>query len=52
MTGFFRPLVPPLERIENYCQTIYENQKEKQKKSGRVLGCAFASVACELSTQD
>src|ERR1700733_2016178 len=27
----FSPLVPPLERIENYCQTIYENQKEKQK---------------------
>jgi TetR/AcrR family transcriptional repressor of nem operon len=48
----FSPLVPPLERIENYCRTIYENQKEKQKKSGRVLGCPFASVACELSTQD
>jgi TetR/AcrR family transcriptional regulator, transcriptional repressor for nem operon len=48
----FSPLVPPLERIENYCQTIYENQREKQKKAGRVLGCPFASVACELSTQD
>lgn len=48
----FSPLVPPLERIENYCRTIYEGQKEKQKKTGRVLGCPFASVACELSTQD
>lgn len=48
----FSPLVPPLERIGNYCQTIYEGQKEKQKKTGRVLGCPFASVACELSTQD
>ena len=48
----FSPLVPPLQRIENYCRTIYEGQKEKQKKTGRVLGCPFASVACELSTQD
>ena len=28
----FSPLVPPLERIENYCQMVYEGQKEKQQK--------------------
>ena len=48
----FSPLVPPLERIENYCKAIYEGQKEKKAKTGRVLGCPFASVGCELSTQD
>lgn len=48
----FSPMVPPLERIENYCNGIYEGQKEKLKKAGRVLGCPFSSVACELSTQD
>ena len=48
----FSPLVPPLERIQNYCQVVYENQKAKFKKTGRVLGCPFASVGCELSTQD
>lgn len=48
----FSPLVPPLERIENYCRGVYEGQKEKQQKTGRVLGCPFASVGCELSTQD
>jgi TetR/AcrR family transcriptional regulator, transcriptional repressor for nem operon len=48
----FSPQVPPLERIENFCQHIYENQKEKKAKTGRVLGCPFASVGCELSTQD
>jgi TetR/AcrR family transcriptional repressor of nem operon len=48
----FSPLVPPLERIDNYCQGIYENQKEAQRRTGRVLGCPFASVGCELSTQD
>lgn len=48
----FSPLVPPLERLENYCKHIYESQCEKQQKAGRVLGCPFASVGCELSTQD
>ena len=48
----FSPLVPPLERISNYCQVVYDNQKAKLKKAGRVLGCPFASVGCELSTQD
>lgn len=48
----FSPLVPPLERIENYCRMVYEGQKEKQQKTGRVLGCPFASVGSELSTQD
>jgi TetR/AcrR family transcriptional repressor of nem operon len=48
----FSPQVPPLERIENFCQHIYEGQKEKKEKTGRVLGCPFASVGCELSTQD
>jgi TetR/AcrR family transcriptional repressor of nem operon len=48
----FSPLLPPLERIESYCVSIYDGQKEKLKKTGRVLGCPFSSVACELSTQD
>ncbi len=50
--GIFSPLVPPLERIKNYCDGIYEKQKEIYEKTGRVLGCPFASVGCELSTQD
>ncbi len=48
----FSPQVPPLERIETYCQQMYEGQREKKEKTGRVLGCPFASVGCELSTQD
>jgi TetR/AcrR family transcriptional repressor of nem operon len=48
----FSTLVPPLERLENYCRHIYEGQRERQLKTGRVLGCPFASVGCELSTQD
>ncbi len=48
----FSPLVPPLERLENYCKSVYEGQKEKQQTTGRILGCPFACVAAELSTQD
>jgi TetR/AcrR family transcriptional regulator, transcriptional repressor for nem operon len=48
----FSPQVPPLERIENFCERMYLGQKEKKEKTGRVLGCPFASVGCELSTQD
>jgi TetR/AcrR family transcriptional repressor of nem operon len=48
----FSPLVPPLERLENYCRDVYENQREKCEKTGCVLGCPFASLGAELSTQD
>jgi TetR/AcrR family transcriptional regulator, transcriptional repressor for nem operon len=48
----FSSQVPPLQRIENYCHNVYEAQRERKEKSGRVLGCPFASVGCELSTQD
>jgi TetR/AcrR family transcriptional repressor of nem operon len=48
----FSSLVPPFERIENYCKFIYERQLETFQTSGRVLGCPFACAAAELSTQD
>jgi|SRR5581483_2818592 TetR/AcrR family transcriptional repressor of nem operon len=50
--SIFSPLVPPLERIENYCRGVYEKQKQIYQDTGRVLGCPFATVGCELSTQD
>ncbi len=42
----------PLSRLQNWCDTIYRLQKEKFDQTGRVLGCPYASVGCELSTQD
>jgi len=48
----FSPQTPPLERIEQYCRHSYESQKAKFDEGGRVLGCPFASVGCELSNQD
>lgn len=48
----FSPLLSPLERLAGYCKVIIEDQKQKYKCGGKVLGCPFSSVGCELSTQD
>lgn len=48
----FSPQVPPLDRIRQFCQFIYDVQKEKAEEYGHVCGCPFASVGCELATQD
>jgi TetR/AcrR family transcriptional repressor of nem operon len=48
----FSPLVPPLERLDRYCQFIIDDQKAKYASFGKMLGCPFCSVGCELSTQD
>jgi TetR/AcrR family transcriptional repressor of nem operon len=52
MDKLFSPQVPPLERLDNYCQFIIKDQKEKYQSFGKMLGCPFCSVGSELSTQD
>jgi TetR/AcrR family transcriptional regulator, transcriptional repressor for nem operon len=42
----------PLERLEAYFDHIRQNQIQHFRAYGRVLGCPFASLASELSTQD
>jgi len=48
----FSPQVPPLERLDKYCQLIIDDQKQKYASFGKMLGCPFCSVGCELSTQN
>jgi TetR/AcrR family transcriptional regulator, transcriptional repressor for nem operon len=48
----FSPQVSPLERLDNYCQMVIKDQKEKYRSFGKMLGCPFCSVGSELSTQD
>jgi TetR/AcrR family transcriptional repressor of nem operon len=48
----FSKQVPPLERLEAHFANIRRNQTEHFEKNGRVLGCPFASLGSELSTQD
>src|ERR1700761_44825 len=44
--------VPPLERLDAYFANIRRIQTEHFEKNGCVLGCPFASLGSELSTQD
>ena len=48
----FSAQIPAMERLEAYFSHIRRNQTEHFEKNGRVLGCPFASLGSELSTQD
>lgn len=48
----FSAQIPPLQRLEKYCQLIINDQKQKYQSFGKMLGCPFCSVGSELSTQD
>ena len=48
----FSVQTPPLQRIENYCDLIVSDQLSKYESFGKLLGCPFCSIGCELSTQD
>jgi len=48
----FSPQIPPLERLELWCQHIRNRQKQKAEKYGHVCGCPYASLGAELATQD
>jgi TetR/AcrR family transcriptional repressor of nem operon len=48
----FSPQVPPLERLERWCEHIRQRQKIKAEKYGHVCGCPYASLGMELATQD
>lgn len=48
----FSPQVAPLERLKRYCDMVCQSQSQKFAQTGQVLGCPFASVGSELSSQD
>ena len=52
MDRIFSSQEPPLVRLGNYCDQVVNDQLAKNQSFGRVLGCPFVSVGCELSTQD
>jgi len=41
-----------LERLSNWCQFIYEGQKQKAAEHGHVCGCPYGSVGGEVATHD
>jgi TetR/AcrR family transcriptional regulator, transcriptional repressor for nem operon len=52
MDQIFSAQLSPLERLDKYCQLIVEDQTEKYRSFGKMLGCPFCSIGSELSTQD
>jgi TetR/AcrR family transcriptional repressor of nem operon len=48
----FSAQIPPLQRLERWCQHVCNRQKQKAEKYGHVCGCPYASLGTELATQD
>ncbi|MCE0521389.1 MAG: TetR/AcrR family transcriptional regulator [Methylacidiphilales bacterium] len=48
----FSSQIPPLDRLKKYCQVVVQDQEEKSRSLGKVLGCPFCSLGGEVSTQD
>src|SRR5690242_13387675 len=48
LDAIFSATVPPLERLQKYCDFIYKHQCETSAKYGRVLGCPQFSLGCEV----
>ncbi len=52
MEGWFRPEVPPLERISKYIDFVVEHQIQAYEEAGQVLGCPLFTLGSEICTQD
>ena len=39
LDSIFSTQLPPLERLDRYCQIIIDDQKQKYKSFGKMLGC-------------
>lgn len=48
----FSATVPPLERLQKYCDFNYKVQGEIKAQYGRVLGCPQVALGCEVCTQE
>jgi TetR/AcrR family transcriptional repressor of nem operon len=48
----FSPVVPPLERLQKYCDFSYKYQVEIKLKYGRTLGCPQFCLGAEVCTME
>ncbi len=51
MDRLFSSQVTPLERLSQWCNHVYQAQKDKSEKYGHVCGCPIASIGVELATR-
>lgn len=52
LDAMFSATVPPLVRLQKYCDFGYQFQAEIQAKYGHVLGCPLFALGCEVCTQE
>lgn len=52
MDRIFSPQVPPLERLQKWCEWMVNGQTQKAEKYGHVCGCPYASIGAEIATQE
>jgi TetR/AcrR family transcriptional regulator, transcriptional repressor for nem operon len=47
----FSAAVPPLERLQNYFQNVYERQTQLKASTGQYGGCIYSSIGSECVEQ-
>jgi TetR/AcrR family transcriptional repressor of nem operon len=52
LDAMFSATVPPLVRLQRYCDFAFEYQSRMAIKFGHVLGCPLFSIGCEVCTQE
>ncbi len=52
LDSIFSPTVPPLERLQKYCDFSYRFQGEIKARFGMVLGCPLFALGAEVCTHE
>ncbi len=52
LDALFSATVPPLERIQRFCEFAYHKQAALKKECGSVLGCPLYTLGSEICTQE
>ncbi len=52
LDAVFSPVNPPLQRLTRYFESVYEIQKERKARCGRVLGCPYFTLGAEAGALD
>ncbi|HEU5079784.1 MAG TPA: TetR/AcrR family transcriptional regulator [Opitutaceae bacterium] len=52
MDEIFSPLLSPLERLDKAFKRAYDRQVELKQETGKVLGCPYFCIGCEMTDQE
>jgi TetR/AcrR family transcriptional repressor of nem operon len=52
MDGIYSPSKDPCQRLKDHADSCYEEQVEKYRECGHVLGCPLFTLGNEISTQE